>query len=266
MSTAQELLRAGKLGDCLAALQGEVRRAPADPKLRIFLAQVLMLTGDWDRTATQLAVAAELDAAALPMRHAYTAAMQCERLRDSVLRGERSPLIFGDPRPGIARLVQSLASLAAGHAAQADELRSRAFEAAPASTGTVNGAAFDWIADADSRFGPVLEVMLNGAYYWVPFERIATIRIEPPEDLRDLVWLPAAFTWANGGETMGFIPTRYAGSEACEDTQLRLARKTEWRAIGDESFAGHGQRVLATSAEEVPLLQVRELTLRPAGP
>jgi type VI secretion system protein ImpE len=60
---------------------------------------------------------------------------------------------------------------------------------------------------------------------------------------------------------VGFIPTRYAGTETADDSALRLARKTEWTPIGSEAFAGRGQRVLATSADEVPLLEVRELRL-----
>jgi len=81
MSTAEELFRAGDLKGCLAELQSEVRKRPADPKLRIFLAQLLMVTGDWDLAVNQLGVSAELDAAALPMKHTYTAAIQCEKLR-----------------------------------------------------------------------------------------------------------------------------------------------------------------------------------------
>ena len=52
MSTAEELFRAGDLKGCLAELQSEVRKRPADPKLRIFLAQLLMVTGDWDRAVS----------------------------------------------------------------------------------------------------------------------------------------------------------------------------------------------------------------------
>jgi len=264
VSSAESKLRESDLAGCLSDLKEEVRRSPADPKPRVFLAQLLMVRGDWERALTQLSVIGEMDASALPMAQAYRAAIQCEQLRGSVLRGERSPLVFGDPQPWMALLVQALATLAAGNPTEAEELRGRAFEAAPTSAGSLNGAGFEWVADADSRLGPVLEVLLNGAYYWVPFERIAAIRIEPPEDLRDLVWLPAEFTWTNGGQTAGFIPTRYPGSEASQDAAILLARKTEWSAIGADSFCGLGQRVLATSADEVPLLQVREIELRPA--
>jgi len=261
VSAAEEKLRAGDLPACLLELQADVRRNPADPKPRIFLAQLLMVLGQWDRALTQLNVIAEMDAGAIPMTRAYSAAIQCERLRASIFKGERSPLIFGDPEPWLALVVQGLAALAAGRREQADAIRAEAFEAAPATAGSLNGVGFEWIADADSRLGPILEVLLNGAYYWVPFHRIAAIEFESPADLRDLVWLPAQFTWANGGQAVGFVPTRYVGTETAEDSALQLSRKTEWASIGSESFAGRGQRVLATSADEVPLLEVRELRL-----
>ncbi|MEJ1963362.1 MAG: type VI secretion system accessory protein TagJ [Gammaproteobacteria bacterium] len=56
-------------------------------------------------------------------------------------------------------------------------------------------------------------------------------------------------------------PARYAGSERSTDNFIRLARKTEWRTPGADQYAGLGQRVLATDADEVGLLEVRELTL-----
>ncbi len=261
MSAAEEQLRAGDLAGCLADLQQDVRRSPADPRHRIFLAQLLMVTGDWDRAVAQLEVVGSLDASALPMVHTYRSAIQCERLRQSVLRGERSPLVFGDPERWIALLIQALAALSAGRTAQADELRAQAFEEAPASPGSLNGVEFEWIADADSRLGPVLEVLLNGAYYWVPMHRLRSMAVDPPADLRDLVWLPVRLTWTNGGEVLGLMPTRYVGTETLADNALKLSRKTAWASIGTNVFAGSGQRVLVTSVEEVPLLSVRELTL-----
>jgi type VI secretion system protein ImpE len=63
--------------------------------------------------------------------------------------------------------------------------------------------------------------------------------------------------WSNGGEASGHIPTRYIGSESSADGSLRLARKTEWKELADETFIGQGQRLLATDDGEYPLLQCR---------
>jgi type VI secretion system protein ImpE len=64
-------------------------------------------------------------------------------------------------------------------------------------------------------------------------------------------------TWANGGKAIGFIPTRYPGSERSDDGELVLGRKTEWVQTGADLDIGYGQRMLATDAGEYPLLDVR---------
>ena len=57
------------------------------------------------------------------------------------------------------------------------------------------------------------------------------------------------------GETSGLIPVRYAGSEASSESGIRLARRTDWQNLGEDLFAGAGQRLLATDAGEYPLLE-----------
>lgn len=261
MNAVEQSFRAGELAETLTRLQNEVRQRPADPALRIFLAQVLMVQGQWDRALNQLKVIEELDAGALPMVRTYQSAIQCERLRAAVFAGERSPLVFGDPEPWLAMLLKALALLNQNHIAQAAELRAQALDSAPTSAGSLNGERFAWIADADSRLGPILEVLLNGAYYWVPWHRIQKVVVEPPADVRDLVFLPAQFIWANGGEAIGLIPTCYPGSHAVDDNAVRMARKTEWNQMDESTFLGSGQRVLATDAAEIGLLEVREIVL-----
>jgi len=265
MSAAETSFRAGDLAGALEQLQNEVRTRPADSKLRIFLAQLLMVLGQWDRALTQLNIIADMEASALPMVHSYRTAIQCELLRQGVFAGDRSPVLFGDPEPWIALLMQAPSLDAKGQTKEARELRARAFEEAPAVGGSLNGAPFEWVADADSRLGPTLEILLNGAYYWVPMHRIRRISIEPPQDARDLVWVPAEFTWANGGEAMGLIPTRYPGSEKIDDNAIRMARRTDWRELADQSYAGLGQRVLTTDSGDCGILEVRELLLGEAA-
>ena len=83
--------------------------------------------------------------------------------------------------------------------------------------------------------------------------------------LRDLIWLPVQFVWTNGGEAVGLIPARYPGSEASDDPQVRLARKTVWEERNGIP-TGLGQRILATDAEEKGLLDMREIALLNAVP
>ncbi|MHC5004092.1 MAG: type VI secretion system accessory protein TagJ [Planctomycetota bacterium] len=258
---AEELLRQGRLDDALAELQNQVRAAPAEPKHRTFLFQLMAVQGQWERAVTQLSVVAELDAAAIPMAQTYREAIRCELLRAEVFAGRRSPVIFGEPPEWIGMLIEALRLTADGQAAPARAMREKAFDAAPATSGTLDGTAFEWIADADGRLGPVLEAVVNGRYYWVPFENIAVVDLEEPEDLRDVVWMPAHFQWVNGGEAVGLIPTRYPGSESSPDEAIRLARRTEWQDAGEELFVGSGQRMLATDAGDHPLMDIRRITL-----
>lgn len=258
---ADDSLREGRLDEALAELQAEVRRHPADAKYRIFLFQLLSVLGQWDRAANQLAVVADLDAKSLPMVQTYRTALDCEVLRASVFAGTKTPLIFGDPEDWIARMVEALRLTAQGRHPEAEKLRGEALEQAPAAPGEIDGQAFEWIADADSRLGPICEAIINGKYYWIPFNRLHVVAIEPPEDLRDFVWMPARLTFANGGETVALIPTRYPGSESHVQGAIRLARKTEWVQVCDGTFIGAGQRMFATNAGESPLMEVRRIKL-----
>jgi type VI secretion system protein ImpE len=260
---AAELVQAGRLNEALSALQGEIRQNPADFKLRIFLFQLDCVFGRLDKALTQLQVVASLNAETMLLAQIFRPVIACELLRREVFAGRRTPLIFGEPAEWVGLLVQAALLVAEGKHAAAAQLRARAFEAAPATPGKLGDQPFEWIADADSRLGPMLEVILEGKYYWIPFCRIARIEIEKPSDLRDLVWSPARFTWTNGGAVSGHIPVRYPDSENSEEDAVRLSRKTAWSEPAPECFLGLGQRVLATDAGEYPLLECRTIELTP---
>jgi len=260
-SAAEQLLRDGHLDKALEQLQNAVRKQPADAKLRTFLFQLLAVRGEWKRALNQLQVVAGLDASALPMVQTYREAIRCELLRERVFSGQSTPLAFGEPSQWFALLVEALRLLAEGHHGESADFRNRAYQDALPTAGTVDGQGFDWIADADSRLGPVLEVILNGRYYWMPFDSLRRIEIEVPGDLRDVVWMPAHLEFNNGGECVGLIPTRYCGTSQSQDAMLALARKTEWTEVGEGAYFGLGQRVLVTDSGEYALMDVREIVL-----
>lgn len=259
------LLKVGDPDGALQALQDKVRADPADARLRIFLFQLLCVQGDWKRAVTQLKVAAELDEAATTMAQAYREAIICENFREKVFAGEKEPLIFGKPQEWIALLVEALKAMATGKHQEAADLRARAFEMAPAAPGMLNEAPFEWIADADMRLGPVLEVIVNGKYFWMPFTAIHSLRCEPPSDLRDYVWTPGNLTLQNGGEFVVMIPTRYPGTTQSPDGAAKLARSTDWSDAGAETFIGSGQRLFATDTGDTAILELRTLSVE-AGP
>jgi len=260
-SAAQAHLAAGRAREALAALQSDVRARPADAKLRVFLFQLLCVLGQWPRAATQLEVCGELDASTLAMVNTYREALKCELVREAVFAGKTTPMVFGEPQAWVAWLVEALQADVRGDRNGATKLRAEALDMAPANAGSVNGQRFEWIADADSRLGPVLEAIVNGRYCWIPFGALSKVHMQAPEDLRDFVWAPAQLEFPNGGSSVALVPTRYCASlDAASNAEL-LARTTEWDELAPDQYAGRGQRVLATSADELGLLELRELEI-----
>ena len=264
-SAAEQALREGDTARALKLLTEQVRAKPQDAKLRIFMFQLLCVLGQWERALNQLSVAAELDANALAMLQTYREAIACETLRLQVFAGQKAPMLFGEPETWTALLIEALLREGRGEPDIARQLREQALEQAPASAGSLNGQPFAWIADADTRLGPMLEAVINGRYYWVPFNRLAQIDVEAPEDLRDAVWMPANFRFANGGEVVGLIPTRYPDTELATGDALALARRTEWRESAPGVFTGLGQRLIATDTAEVALMDLRSVVIDAAG-
>lgn len=261
----EESVRAGNLSQALQDLQQRVRANPADAKSRIFLFQLLAVLGQWERCATQLKVASDLDSSTLILAQIGRQAIQAEQLRAHVFNGSTTPVLMGEPAGWVALILESLRLAAAGHYEKAAELRQQALQDAPTTSGKINGTAFEWLADADSRLGPCLELIVDGKYLWVPFDKIRSLRIEPPADLQDAVWTQVVVTWSNEGQVPALIPTRYAGTEASDDDALKLSRRTDWQARPADTYFGLGQRMFATDAGEYPLLEVREIVFDTAA-
>lgn len=262
--TPEEKLKEGHFDEALKLLTAQVRSNPADARRRVFLFQLLALTGNWDRAQNQLKVAGDLDAMNAMLVGAYGSVMKAELQRADVFAGKRSPTIIGEPDQWLAFLLQALQFDVAGRHAQAAPLREQAFDVAQAVAGDIDGQPFEWLSDADPRFGPCLEIIVNGGYSWVPFSRIAQLKFDAPSDLRDKVWLPVQVTYANGGQIVGFVPSRYPGSEASADADIVLARKTDWVEMAPELVTGIGQRMFATDAGEFPMLDARVIRFHSA--
>jgi type VI secretion system protein ImpE len=267
--TAEECIGAGNIAEALDALKNAIRSDPSDSGKRVFLFQLYAVLGQWDKAVNQLSVAAELDPEAGVMAQVAHAAVACEKFREAVYAGERTPLVLGEPAEWIGWMVQAVGYAGKGQHDEAAALRAQAFEQVDTISGRVcisHGEEmatheFEWIADADERLGPIIEAVVDGKFYWIPMSHIRQIRMDTPSDLRDVVWAPAEFTWSTGGEGVGLIPTRYPGSEKSEDNAIRLARKTEFVEVAPEVFEGLGQRMWATDAGEYAILETRSIEL-----
>lgn len=255
MSEADELLQKGDLDGARRVLVEAVRNRPSDVPARLFLFQLLAVTGDWTKARTQLTALAQLSPEAQMLSVVYGQAIEAEAERAAVFAGTATAIIHGgsDWAGGIAEAIRLDAI---GEPAEASAVRDAAFAAAPDTPGTVNDHAIEWIADADPRFGPVVEAIVGGRYGLLPFGAISALAADGPKDLRDLVWYPVEITLKAGPRVAALLPVRYPGSAT--SVAAKLARATEW---GNDGL-GEGQRIWAGSdGVDHDLLSIRSLQL-----
>jgi protein involved in temperature-dependent protein secretion len=256
MRNADELLRSGDLDGARAALVEAVRSAPGDVPTRMFLFSLLAIGGEWDKARSQLSTLATLSPEAQMLSVVYGQAIEAEREREAVWAGTASA------RQHVAShwaeaLLTSISHLGRDEHDAVAAARDAAFDAAPDMPGTLDGQTFDWIADADTRFGPSFEAIIGGKYGLQAFDQVASITSEGPRDLRDLVWYPVQIAFRGGQSVAALLPVRYPG--IAEDPAERLARATSWRDCGSGE-QGSGQHIWMTSnGDDCELLAVRHL-------
>jgi len=258
VQTADQCLRDGDVEGARAALTESIRSRPADPEARMFFFQLLCLTGEWEKARKQLETLARLSPEARMLSVVYGQAIAAEAVRAAVFAGDADVSILAGGA-WAQRLVAALRRRGQGNVAGARTARDEALDAAPDTPGEADGSRFDWIADADSRFGPTFEAVIGGRYGLVAFDAVSRIDAEGPRDLRDLVWSPVQIAFRQGHSAAALLPTRYPGSERSSDPAERLARSTGWSERGGEEL-GSGQHLwVLSNGEERGLLAVRSL-------
>ncbi len=225
----------------------------------MFLFQLLAILGEWDKARRQLDTIAQLSPEASMLATAYGQAIESEGVRATFFSSGGEIHLHGGGSPWMADLAEALSLFATGDAAGGDAARERAFDAAPDTPGTIDGTAFDWIADADARFGPALEAIIGGRWGLVGFDQIATIKSTGVRDLRDTVWYPVQMMFRNDQSVAAMLPARYPGSEFSDDAMIRLGRSTAWQD-GASGETGIGQRLLSLSdGDERGLVGFRDI-------
>jgi type VI secretion system protein ImpE len=232
---SRQLFDAGKLNAAIEALGSELRDNPADTQRRTFLFELLCFAGNHDRAEKQLDVLSSGGMEAGMGTLLYRSALHAERLRTDMFRNGTFPL-------------DTTAS---------EEV-----------SGTLNGKAFSSIEDGDPRVGARLEVFAAGQYMWIPWAQVASLKIEPPKRLRDLLWTPAMLKTSEEfkGQELGelLLPSLMPLSFESTDDEIRLGRATDWVDLPDGDFRAIGQKVLMIDGEQVPLLSIRELEIHHA--
>lgn len=259
MADADQLLRDGDVAGARAALVDIVRSRPADEQARMFLFQLLAVNGEWDKARKQLQSLVQIASQAQLLGVTYNQTIDAEEQRAAVFAGKAEmPLLAGQGgwAEGVAK---GISLLARDDVAGAISARNEAFDAAPDLPGAIDGVRFDWIADADSRFGPTFEVILGGRYGLIPFDLVESIRSEGPRDLRDTIWYPVEIAFRSGQSAAAFLLARYPGSEATDNDAEKLGRVTDW-IERDWGQQGIGQRLWTLSdGSDRGLLELRSL-------
>ncbi|GJH07356.1 ImpE/SciE family protein [Caballeronia novacaledonica] len=224
----------------------QIRAQPANTSHRWALFQLLCMTGDWARAMQQLQLWAKLGKEQDRIAQVFRDLVRAERWRAKVLDGHEKPSFVLEPPAWIEGLSEALRLSAEGRIDEADAAREAALDAAPLTAARTPQGVAEWVADSDSRLGPVFEIITAGHYRWVPFADIATWHVTPPSALIDLIWAPCVLTLIDGSTVRGFVPARYPGSETGSDA-IRRGRETLWREAGRTGVIALGQKTWATA-------------------
>jgi type VI secretion system protein ImpE len=232
---SRQLFDAGKLNAAIEALGSELRDNPTDTQRRTFLFELLCFAGNHDRAEKQLDILASGGPDAGMGGLLYRSALHAERVRADMFRKQTFPL-----------------------------------DSAPSGdvSGTLNGKPFKSIEDGDPRIGARLEVFAAGQYTWIPWRHVASLRMEAPKRLRDLIWSPATLRTSDDwrGQELGeiLLPSLTPLSFDSSDDELRLGRAADWTEQPDGEFFPVGQKMLLVDGEPVTLLSVRDLEIQQA--
>lgn len=241
----------------ILSIQQKIRSEPTEPKWRMGLFQRYCQVGRWQKALEQLQAYARSHPQGESFAYAYRVALQQEQYRERVFKGELDAPLPASADDWLRVLASTLRAQSEGSLTVAD-LREQAFQLAPTSSGVLDEKPFQWIADADSRLGPVCEAILEGQYQWIPFSDIESIRIIEPSSVCDLVWLSAGIKLWDEESKPALIPARYPLLDDWSDEHLRSAL-TSWDEQGVNGWIGRGVRIIATDEEEKSLIDVRRI-------
>jgi type VI secretion system protein ImpE len=255
---AGELYKAGRLPEAIEAQIQEVKANPIDNGKRLFLFELLAFAGELDRARRQIDVVkyddADLDMATL----SYRRLLDSEEARRKLFAEGLPPGFFGDPSEHLRLRLAAVQQLREKRFDEAAESLARAIEATPTFQGSLNEQPFQSLRDEDDIFSGLIEVMALGRYFWVGFEQIHRLTINPPKFPRDLLFLPAHLELEEESGDV-FLPTLYPGSHEHPDDMVKLGRLTAWKELDGGLAVAVGLHSYLRDDEPISLLEWREL-------
>ncbi|MCO8121095.1 hypothetical protein NHH03_05045 [Stieleria sp. TO1_6] len=262
-STPMELYQAGQIDDAVDSALAQVKAKPADVGLRFRLAELSCIAGNLDRADRQLDTVSNQDAQA-----ALGAALWRQLIRGELARREcfyqgRVPEFLGQPSEKLQAHLQALTLVRSGDSTAAAKVLSPLMDTPNLNTTvTVNGQAIDELRDLDDLLSPVLEVFTTtGKYFWVDWNQILTLEMQPPKRPLDLLWRQATLSIESGPDGEVYVPAIYLDPDPNQssDANLRLGRGTDWVQTDSEIVRGRGQKTLLVGDQDMPIMQLQSI-------
>ncbi|TBL70811.1 type VI secretion system accessory protein TagJ [Hafnia alvei] len=258
-TTLTQALKISSLNDILEQVMSQVKTHPQDLNEREILFKLYCIEGSWEKALLQLQTLSLMGDKRSKQTELYKNLVFSEIQRQQVLTGDRqASTLQGDMPTWMNKLHKANVEHYEGLIDQAALSRYEAFDLALETAGKSDElGAFSWIADSDCRLGPVFEFICAGGYRWLPYSSIKKLNVPKPENILDLLWLPA--TIEVGEETYyGYTPVRYPlfGTVTQE---VKLGLTTEWQQLSDAFSIGLGRKVLVTDQTEQSIMEVGDI-------
>lgn len=256
----RDLVKAGNLSKAREQLIEEVKSLPADMSRRTLLFQVLSFCGEWDKAERHLDIIATQDSSRETGVQVYKNLIRAEKLRTEVLKRNSRPAFLPEVPAYAERYFSALKKLSQRKTEEATDLFNQIDEQRPVISGTVNGKSFTGIRDTDTLVSIFLETVVHEQYIWMPFESLKEIIISPPKTLFDYLWIAARITTQEGLSLHCYLPVLYHDSWSHRDDRIKMGRMTDWISLGGPFSKGSGQRIFQIGEDEIPIMELREVT------
>ncbi len=263
---ASELFKAGDLQAAISAATAELKKKPTDVSLRLFLAELLWFNGQIDRVEKQLETISMQTTQAAMTLALYRQILRGETAREQVLREGRTPEVVTELPADANSMLEALLALRLQQPEEARRLLAAAESQRPKLSGLCNGREFHEFRDLDDRVAGVLEVITStGKYYWVPWQNIESLEMEPPTVPLDLLYRRTQIDVNGGPNGEVYIPTRYVTSaDETLDDALLLGRATDWNGEDQALVQGRGLRTLLVGDEDKSIMEIETLSFAKA--
>jgi type VI secretion system protein ImpE len=219
-----------------------IRAEPLEASHRLALAQLRLVQGEYQKALQQLQLACQFDAELAPEAQLTRMLVRAEQTREAVFAGKILPDLLAPAPVWLESMIGALRQ----SGEEAAQTRRAALEAAPTNKGSHGGdtsSAFEWIADGDDRLGPVIEIILGGTYYWVPFEIVESLQVPVPKRAMELVWAPVELKLTGHPARIAYMPARYLPFEEKRSDRLLTGAETIWHETPGGTWHGDGRRV-----------------------